>query len=367
MKKLLIGFILVFAGYFSYLYLERPTAIIPYPYQLKLSRPVLSSTPNVVILGDRMAQRLERYIPTLTENTSKNLQRPLNILSLAGEHEGLHRSLAKLKMINPAPGLVIYHGATEEYFEKRFVIQDRDTIFHNFKTYKDERYLSLLMTFPILSKFIYRGTNIYHLGDKIKANTTEYPAPQKLVQMEIEQKLYEQELNELVVYCRERGIPLMMITTPLNLQVGPKKVCPNAISATLLNEQEDIQLLLNDGDAKSAYAKAKTLLEAAPGNALSYHLLGQVLAKLGRFKEARVYLENSTAFDCETWRGNVLFNNMQRRLAEKNELPLIDFDDLVNQNYGKNILFLDELFPQELYYEQLMEIIQRSIIKSLKI
>lgn len=370
MKKLLLIIILAFVGYISYLYFFRPTAIVPYPYVIKLTRDAnmeLANKANVVILGDRMAMRLNRYLPAITETTSRNLQRPLNIVNLARENEGLHRSLTKLKLLKNNPGLVIYHGSSEEFFEKRFVVQDRDTIFHNFNLYKDDRYLSLLMTFPLLSKFIYKGLNVYHLNDFIKPNKTEYPAMQKQVQMEIEYKLYQQELKDLVTYCKERAIPLLMIITPLNLQIPPRKVCQNAISGTILQEQEDIQLLLNDGDAKSAYTKAKTLLEAAPGNALSYHLLGRITSKLGRFSESRAYLENSTAFDCDTWRGSVVFNNMIRRMAEKNELPMIDFDDLVNQNYGNNVLFLDEIFPQEIYYEQLVSLLQKSIIKALKI
>ena len=185
--------------------------------------------------------------------------------------------------------------------------------------------------------------------------------------MEIGMKLFQQELSDLVDFCKERGIPLLVITSPLNLQVEPKKVCINSISSTLLKEQEDIRAYLAAGDTKTAYAKGKALLEAAPGNALTYHLMGKISTALGRYKEARTYLENSSAFDCETWRGNVVFNNMMRRIAEKNELPLIDFDDMVNQNYGENILFLDDYYPQEIYYESLVPVLQRSIIKSLKI
>lgn len=370
MKKTLLVILVGLVGYIFFLYKQRPTTITPYPYTIDSStdqKLQLANKANILLVGDRMAMRLERYLPNLTEATSKNLKMPLNIVNWSSEHEGLHRTLHKIKLLNQKPGLIIYHGSTEEFYEKRFFVQDKAAINKNFDLYHDERVLSLLMTFPVLSKFIYRGVNTYRLKDQIKANSTEYPAPEKQSQMEIAFKLYQHELNDLIEYCKERGIPLLIITSPLNLSIGPKKVCTNSISATLLKEQEEISAYLAAGESKTAYAKAKVLLETAPGNAQNHFLMGKIAETLGRTSEARAHLENSTAFDCESWRGNVVFNNMLRKAAEKNELGLIDFDDMVNQNFGQNILFMDEVYPQELFYELLIQQLQRFIIKTLKV
>ena len=370
MKKILLVVLIAAIGHVAFIYKFRQQTIVPYPYviaQKSWDRENVASSANVLLLGDRMGKRLERYIPNLILNTSKNLERPLSIVNWAEDHEGIHRTVAKLKSLKKAPQLIFYHGMSEEFFEKRFLTTDQKTIEENFELYNNDKILSMIMTFPIISKFVYKAPNYYHLGKNIRKDTTKYPDRFKQVQLEMGYKFFQFELDDLIRYARENGSILVLMTTPLNLEVNTGKVCKNSISSTLIREQEEIELLINDGDAKSAYIKTKGLLKNTSGNARTYRLMGKTLIKLGRFSEARAYLENSTAFDCKTWRSNVVFNNIVRKAAEKHDLRIIDFDDMVNKNIGSNVLFMDKLYPQELFYERLIQVVEKTIYSSLKI
>ncbi len=370
MKKIFVLLLIGAIGYVAFIYKFKPETIVPYPYiitQKIWEGSDSAASANVLILGDRMGLRLNRYINSLTQNTSKNLKKPLSIVNWSAEHEGIHRTVAKLKSLKSPPQLIFYHGASEEFFEKRFLTSDQKVIAENFKLYDDDEMLSLIMTFPILSKVIYKALSYYRLGSNIMEDKTKYPEKHKQIQMEMMYQFYIHELRELIRYSREKGSILVLMTTPLNLKIEPKRVCENSISSSLLREQDEIELLINDGDAKSAYIKAKALIQHTIGNARTYRLVAQSLMKLGRFSEAKTYFENSTAFDCATWRGNVVFNNIIRKAAEKHDLRLVDFDDLVNKNLGSNVLFMDEIYPQELYYEQLVQTIENTIISTLKI
>jgi tetratricopeptide (TPR) repeat protein len=103
--------------------------------------------------------------------------------------------------------------------------------------------------------------------------------------------------------------------------------------------------------------------QKAIGNAKTYYLLGQSLKQLGLFKDAKVILYKAQAYDCSLWRGNIIFNKVLITEAERNAIDVIDFNAIVNSNFGKNILFEDEIFPQAIYYEELT----KEIIKKVKI
>lgn len=365
MKKILFILILGAAGYLYYLYKYTPSSVSPYPYLFanqSIEGIDEANESHVLIIGDRMGVRLNNYIPDITEHTSKGLKTPLRIVNWSREHEGLHRTLRKLKKLSSFPKLIIYHGASEEFYEKRFTTKDQKTLIHNFRIFADDRKLSLIMTFPFLSKFIYRKMNYYHLSNDIKENKTIYPAPIKQVQMQMGYRLYKRELLDLITLVKEKGSMLALMTTPINLEIDVKEVCKNSISTSISREQNEINRYLMDGDAKSAYVKAAALLPNTPGNATSYALVGKSLSKMGRFQEARENLENATAFDCKTWRSSIVFNNIIRKVAKQDEVLLVDFDDSVNRSYGKNVTFLDDLYPQEIFYEELVRNIKKMVI-----
>lgn len=78
-----------------------------------------------------------------------------------------------------------------------------------------------------------------------------------------------------------------------------------------------------------------------------------IVSDLGDVKTGKNYLYQAAAFDCELWRINPVFNFIMQKKVKKNGLDLIDFDQMVNNFYGKNVLFLDNEYPQDIYYQAL--------------
>ncbi len=346
-------------------YTTTPTKIIPYPYNLIKSafsgeQEALNS--DILIIGDRMGKALDPFLESIKSNTAKGLESPLRIINWSRPNEGLHRTLAKLKGLKKLPKVIIYHGASEEFFEKKFLVKDIKKIKKNFELYKNEKVLTSIMTYPPLSKFIYSKMSDIRLNELTK-NTSEYPPQLKQVQMEIGYILYKNELRELIEYIKNEESQLILLTTPLNLEAAPKDVCSNSLSTTVQIEQNDINKLLAANKTKEAYRRAKELNVTTPGNALSSYLLGKAALKIGRIKEAKAALNIATALDCGTWRSNAVFNSIIKRQAQLNDLHIIDFHEGLNRSLGKNILFMDDIYPQTLFYQAL----SKEIIKKIKI
>ena len=123
-------------------------------------------------------------------------------------------------------------------------------------------------------------------------------------------------------------------------------------------------MMINKGNKKQAYIKAKELAKISLTNAKSHYLYGKVALELGRFKEAREQLTLAAAYDYIQWRANVVFNKILTKIGKKNNIEIVDFDTLVNQNLGRDALFLDPIYPQIIYYERAFSQIKKLIRKS---
>jgi hypothetical protein len=83
--------------------------------------------------------------------------------------------------------------------------------------------------------------------------------------------------------------------------------------------------------------------------------------------EARQALEKAAIFDCKEWRASPIHNQLINKTASKTKSVVFDFNELVYSNWGKNILFESALYPQNLYYEQLANILGIKIKKVLRL
>jgi len=60
------------------------------------------------------------------------------------------------------------------------------------------------MTFPWMSKFIYKSTNYIKLSDKIKKDVDTYTSTQVQTKAEITFNLFEFEMKELIRWAKEK-------------------------------------------------------------------------------------------------------------------------------------------------------------------
>jgi predicted Zn-dependent protease len=132
--------------------------------------------------------------------------------------------------------------------------------------------------------------------------------------------------------------------------VEPLEVCSNTTNPEIERKQNEIQGLIEENAYKSAYRQLKSLREDSIANARTYFMLGQVQKKLGQTTKAKQSLTLASAYDCSLWRGGPVFNNIMRQEAKENNISLVDFDQIVNQQYGRNVLFLDDSYPQNIFY-----------------
>jgi hypothetical protein len=362
----IVGTVLFLVGY---RYVDNPERIIPYPYvmgQMSFSDTEEAENADVLIIGDRMGVALEPILERLTAQTSKGLRTPLKIYNWSWTHEGLHRSIARLKTLKKFPPVIIYQGGSEEFFERKLYLEDRDVIFSNFAIYDNPSTLSLIITFPILSRFLYRKGNLVTITQKTP-NKTLYSPLNKQTLMELHYKIYEYELRELIRLTKDNKSKLILMTTPINFDVEPKEVCENAQDQEVIESLQLLQNMIENGQTKQAYADLKVLSKELVANARAYYLLGQAAKAQADFPAAREALKMAAVFDCAAWRGGPIFNAIMFKEAKEQKVRLMDFDRLVNQHYGRNELFIDDLYPQFLYYEHLTESLAETLRDTLNL
>lgn len=364
MKKLLkLGFsaivlalLAAIAGVVA-LFIIMPTRTVPYPYVFdKKEWDGLdeANRAQVLLIGDRMGHQLAPYLKAINDAIDPMLREPLRVYSWARQGEGLHRSLERLKQLERWPRILILHGLSQELDEQRFYMSGQLSIAKNFVRYDNETISSLIMGYPPLSRILFHPHRLVRLGEVTPYLQT-LEAHQQQQRFAMTYLLLSNELRELITLARRNETSLIFITTPLNLEERPRQVCENAQTPTMLREQRDIESLIEAEKFKEAYARAEQLATQTPGNALNYYLKGISAMNIGQLSEAQGSLQLATAYDCRPWRANVVTNQLLLTMADSYKFTVLDFDFMVNQNLGRDVLFLNELYPQDIYYQRLAQ------------
>lgn len=371
---LIVVFLLLAAGGYLYRsYSAKRALITPFPYSFNtnahnaLEKEIpLASSAKILIVGDRMGENLSVYTPGIIDELAKSFKAPPQIYNWSRPHEGLHRTLFKLKSLKKLPSIIIYHGASSELFEKTFSVKDYGAINKNFAAYDDEKMISLIITFPWLSKIIYRPMDYYELG-AIKEYQNRLPGPQKMQEKEISFKLFDYELREMIDLVKDKKSNLILITTPLNLEIHPLETCSQSTSNTVIELQQELEEMIKQGNFKSAYPKILELANETYGNAKSFYLLGKASMGMGDLPQARQALQRASVFDCANWRGNAVYNAIMKNQATKRQVMLIDFDQSMAGALSQDGLFSDDLFPQNVFYQNMIAELLENLKKILSV
>ncbi|MCP4914748.1 MAG: hypothetical protein GY909_16645 [Oligoflexia bacterium] len=371
--KILVFLAISFAGSLVYLkYTSTRTSVLPLPYYFAKSyKQDIASTKaaeaDILLVGDRMAKSFNRGLNQMIPRLSENLKEPLKVYDWSTDGEGIHRTLAKIKSLDTLPTLIIYLGGTQEFYEKTFNPKDVKRILHNFNVYNDDKKASLIMAFPILSRFLYAGVDYQKLGEKPVKRKEKIEAAVTQNIMEGTYKLFEYQWMDLLNHIKSKDGKMVVITPPINLEVVPRSVCENSQTQNILIEQNRISKLIKEKRYKDAFKPASELSKIAVGNSLSFYLLGKVHLGTGDFLKARQAFYKANIFDCTLWRGNIIFNKILVEEAETRGFEIIDFNLMINRNIGKNVLFSDKIYPQELFWEMLNEEVETKIRSLLKL
>lgn len=361
---LILACIVAILGYSIYLWVTQPVLIAPTPYHVEVdykNQSDLAEGAHVLILGDRLGKSLVPYTPKMVENLSENLKDPLRIINWSEDHESLGRSLAKLKSLKVLPKMIVYLGASEEFYEKRFETKDSADILLNVSKFKQENISTLLYTFPPISKLIYAPVDFLTLGKTIIKDPGDLNSRLQQKRMEVTFNLFEVELDEFISYAKEKGSHLLLITAPLNLEIAPLKACGNSTTESLESYQRALESKLDKGAHKVLLKEIRKLSETSIGNSKTYHLLGRAALGSGNYEEARSAFINASAYDCGNWRAHPVFNSLIKAKSKSSGSAFIDFDEIVNRHLGLNELFLNDHFPQSIYYGHFIEELEQTI------
>lgn len=361
MKKVLsfilisLSVLILTGGFFVFKrYQENPLQVFPYPYQFEVSAPAIKLDAPILIVGDRMGSYFAKFKTELAATISQNLTKPIQIQTLARDNFGLHRTLHQLKGLTQWPQIVIYQGASEEFLETKFEISETKTISLNFKRYQDERIQTFLILYPWLSRLVYEPMKRTRLPEvpKLKEEISE---AEYLKSLETELLLFEQQLIQMVDLSKDRGSLLILTTTPINLDIPPKRICQFTTVLELEKEILGLEQLMKAGNFKSAFQSSSKLIKQYTGNAKLYFLHGQIARKLNKIDQGKNSILESSAYDCMPWRANEVHNSIIRKVARQKQVPLFDFSLLVTKEWAVNTTYFDEIHPQNIYYERGMQ------------
>lgn len=344
------------------------TQIIPYPYFFAKQKQNLElDTAPIVIVGDRLGHYLGKFTKTLASEISKDLDRPIKVISYAQEGEGLHRTLQKIKSLKKLPFIIIYLGGSEEYYERKFETQNISTILKNFKKFDKPINHTALLLFPEISRFLFSPIKWVKLTSKFSPDLKRYSDLQIQKRNEVNFKLYQHELNELLSYANDYNSVVIAISQPFNLDAAPKKSCDLSIDEFGKELMQKVIEKMKQEDYKSAYNQSKELVLIAPANAKAHFLHGQVSKALNKNEEAIKHLKYAIAYDCQNWRGNPVYNAILKKMAKKNEALYFDFNKMLQDNWRSNVTFHDDIYPQNFYTEKMLKVIAGRIKSLLKL
>jgi hypothetical protein len=338
----------------GYLYKNNETRVYPLPYSVaKGAYPTdnIAEDADVLIIGDQLGVEFNSQVQKLVENLSEKLQKPLSIYNLAAEGEGIHRTMAKIKSMAKLPPIIIYMGGSSEFYEDLYP-NDLKKYKLNYKIFKNDYAQTAVMLFPILSRFIYVPDKVKQLGEKIEAAKNRNDRHFQFVAQSTFY-FYQEQLMDLIDYMIDKGSTPIIVTHPVNYEAKVNKVCDNAVTDDITIEQVDIAKMIESNKVKEAYNRTLILDGISVGNAQTKYLLGISQITLGKIKKAKSNLTLAKALDCAPKGAHPVINQIQRKVIRERALENIDFDKMVNLDLGKEVLFIDGVSPQFIYWERL--------------
>lgn len=358
----------IIAGALTYLYQVNTTRVIPLPFKIAndvYSADEIAQSADILIIGDDFGKKFSPYIETLVENTSKNLQRPLSIYNLATDNEGIHRTIEKIKSLEKLPPIVIYMGGTSEFYEDLYPKRLNKSLL-NLQIFQNDYVQTAVMIYPTLSRFLYSPEKIKLLSKEIKKRENKNDIWfQRVAKSTF--YFYELQLQELVEVINDKNSFPIFVRPPINYERKVNKICDNAVTDEITIEQNEISNLIEKGNIKEAYNKLIILNDLSVANAQTKYLLGKTLLSSGKIQESKKNYRLAKALDCDPTGAHPVINALISKIAKNQSVDLIDFDSLINQDFGRDILFLTDHSPQVIYWEKFVNTLTLKVKEALKL
>lgn len=363
-KVVILLLILSVVGYGGWRYSKNPPQVYPFPYLLEAvpSEEIeQAENADIVIVGDSAGVYLNPYLEEFRERASSQLKDPLKVYNWARRGETLAHVIQKIKSLKKMPLLFIYHGGLDEMDQARFLLNSVPKINKNIALTKDDALLTSLIGFPPLARLIYwphKRPKLKFFLETEKDIPSPFPSDLKPVKalkvMENIYEIYQWEAKELFSYLKFKDARLWLIPQAFNLKVPPTRTCENATNLEIEKLLKQASKLIISNKTKEAFSIVNSILMENKTHARALYTMGNLMMKRGDFSSARRAYYQSMLYDCSLRRSNPLFLKILMEQAEKKSFKIINFNQMVTNYLGKNILFEDLRKPQGIYYNKLI-------------
>lgn len=357
-KKLFFGLILATIGYLSYRFVVNPSRIYPLPYaKIKVSKEEIkkAQSADIIIIGDSAGSYLMDYMPRFVEETKSFLRKPIKIYDWSRPGENLAHVLAKVRALKKMPLLFIYHGGLDELTRRRFSTRDLSSILKNIKITKNQNILTAIYSLPLLSRIIYWPYQKVSLDVSAPSYPLNISSKGAIRILEVLYSIFKWEAILLTEHLKLKDAKAWFIPQSYNITEKPVRVCEATINIEIEKVLEKANALIKENKDKEALNIIQNVLDKNKGNALAMHTMGNLLLSRGEFLKAKSAYYQAMIHDCGLTRANPIFTKILMEEFEKKDFKIIDFNRMVTNYLGKNILFQEPRKPQSIYYNKLID------------
>ena len=378
MKQLLIFFallVLLLIGVVCFAYFKFPPKPYPYPYdsrKINIKVNQVEKDTKFLIIGDRLAEAYESYISDLSDQLSMGLSNLIYGQVISGNHDGLHRTLLKLKALDYLPPLVIYMGGTRELYEQNIALSAIESFQENYELYINPKIATLLWFVPQLGTLVYKAHKPFHLKQAPEINTKLNREDHLKKLQAASYLLFEIQLHDFMQTVLKKGSIPILVTAPLSYGLPPLRPCQTESSEDIEKLITTARELLESGEAKAAFQALEDGLArmgkaSYPNNSNFHYLVGKIALAMKNPELARDHFSKAIIFDCSNKRGNDIYNKIIFKVAKFYDVEVVDFNALTSLHLGKDKQFIDEFMPAKFYFMQLTEILNMRLRKYLNL
>ncbi len=326
------------------------------PYKLNYQAQVAGAkNADVLIVGDQLGEVFNSQIEAIVEELSQELNKPISIYNLSKNNYNIYRIEHLLESISKdtesgLPPVIIYLGGMSEFYE-RMLPKNLNLTYFNFKLYKNQGFRTLITLFPFLTKFLFIPEKTVVLNEQpVKEDFNDKVF---LVYSEIYYYLYEKKLKDIARLIEKNNSIFIPVIPAVNLFSDKLRACKTSSNDEVNHKLDEAQALIDQKKNKEALSLLHSLNTIATANSKISYLYGLSLYNTANFKQAKKQLELAKAYNCEPQYAHPIINSIILKTVKLRSLNYINFDDMVNRNFGKNELFLNDLEPQSIYLESL--------------
>ena len=298
-----------------------------------------------------LQQKLQKLYP----------QRRIEVLNVAGNTYASYRVKVVFdEIVEYQPDLVVIYSGNNEFLEN-FVYRDRSSRDLSSGLPSPWRHSALLrLSWQLLpagrqtSKYVF-DIEDYGMADQT-ANRLSFAFGHASRRRQDPQQFqrvlahYRYNIAAMVKKCRQKQVPIMILTVPVNLKDWHPNVSihsPKLAAATRQKWQQHFVAGLTALESKNDKAALAQLLQAAaldPEYAETHYRLGQIYHRQGRLYLAKASFYRAVQYDGYPFRCLPQFNDILRQISTAVKVPLVDITAAIARSCSRNgIIGLDAM------------------------